>query len=123
MVKRARQRRREAVALLVLACTFFVQYALAAQPCLLANASPADAFAPVPHCHQPPAANLCLAECTAFDQTSGPSDTVVLPLPAPVATVVAVAGAHHPVDKPRPNSAAARAIGPPSYLRLCSLLL
>jgi hypothetical protein len=123
MVKRLRQYRRKAVALLVLVCSFFAQYALAAQPCLLSNASPADAFAPMPDCHQPPAGNLCLAECTELDQTSGPSDAGILPLPAPVATVAAVIGAHHSINQPPPSFVTVRTVGPPPYLRLCSLLL
>jgi len=107
----------------MLACLLFAQGALAAVPCVLPDASAADAFAPAPDCHDAPPANLCLAQCVAFDQTSSPAPTdsapptgwVIALVPAVVALEHAGAPLAH-IGRPRP-------FGPPPFRLLCSLLL
>lgn len=121
---RPRQRHRRFVSWLVLACLAFTQLAFAAQPCVTRDASATDAFAATPDCHQPPSANLCLAECTALDRTSSRADTgTVAFLPALLATLPAAQPVSCGGEGPAPAAAPVRAAGPPPYLRLCSLLL
>jgi hypothetical protein len=108
----------------LLGCLLFAQAALAALPCLSAKASATDAFAAAPaDCHEPPPANLCLAQCVASDQSSGPAPAALAPPPSWTLEVIPV------VSPPAGRTAgfdpylAARALGPPPFLRVCSLLL
>lgn len=117
-------RTRRGVALLLLACLLFTQAALAAAACVSPSASAPDAFAPASlPCHDAPPANLCLAQCTAADQSSGPASTALAPPPlAAVLEVVSVSSEPAPAVH-RHDAALVRALGPPPFRRLCSLLL
>jgi hypothetical protein len=115
---------RRSLTRLLLGCLLFAQAALAAVPCVSVEASAADAFAAAPaDCHGAPPANLCLAQCVASDQSSGPAPAALAPPPswtievAPVASVQAAAVARFD------SSLGVRALGPPPFLLLCSLLL
>ena len=108
----------------LLACLLFVQAALAALPCVSVEASAADAFAATPaDCHEPPPANLCLAQCVAWDQSSGPAPALLAPPPSWTIEVLPVAPMQAPAGARFDSSLQARALGPPPFLRLCSLLL
>ena len=120
-----RIRGRRNVARLLLACLLFTQAALAAVPCLSPAASVGDAFAAAapPVCHKAPPANLCLAQCMAADQSSGPFQAALAPPPAPTLEVAPIVLVSTPaVRRPDPHMGV-RALGPPPFLRLCSLLL
>jgi hypothetical protein len=109
---------------LVLGCLLFTQAALAVVPCVSAEASAADAFAAAAaDCHAGPPANLCLAQCVAWDQSSGPVPAALAPPPSWTIEVLSVGPMQAPAGVRFDSHLAARALGPPPFLRLCSLLL
>jgi len=122
MVMRSHQLRYRLIAALVLASALFTQLAVAVQPCL-GDGDPSVAFSPEQHCHEAPPANLCLAQCLAMDQSPGPTDAGALPCRAAIGIVAAEVGCAHRFDRPGVGATTILAIGPPSYLRLCSLRL
>lgn len=60
-----------ALARALTALLLFTQFALSAQACASAVATPATAFAQMPGCHSSnaPTSNACLAHCVSHDQT------------------------------------------------------
>ncbi len=115
---------RRSLGRLLLGCLLFAQAALAAVPCLSVEASAADAFAAAPtDCHGSPPANLCLAQCVASDQSSGPAPAALAPPPAWTIEIAPIASAQAAPAAWFGSSLGVRALGPPPFLRLCSLLL
>jgi hypothetical protein len=115
---------RRSLARLMLGCLLFTQAALAVVPCVSAGASAANAFAATaPECHDAPPPNLCLAQCVAWDQSSGPAPALLAPPPSWTIEVLPVAPMQAPAGARFDSSLQARALGPPPFLRLCSLLL
>jgi hypothetical protein len=110
------------VALLALVCMLLAQGVLAAVPCLSPQATAADAFAVMPEgCDETPSANLCLGHCTAPDQT--PAHPEVALAPPPVGAVASPPIVATQPLRPSIRRDSALAQGPPTFLRLCSLLL
>lgn len=108
---------------LLLICVLLAQGALAALPCLSPRATAADAFSAMSEgCDEAPPPNLCLAHCIAADQTSGHPE-VLLAAPAAHAFAMPPAGPRRPCRAPTLPAPRALAHGPPTFLRLCSLLL
>jgi hypothetical protein len=116
-------RRHKAVAWIILACTLFAQGALGAVPCLSPDARASDAFSAMPAgCDEAPPSNLCLAHCVAADQTYGHAQAALAP-PSSFALVPTPASGFAPPRAPVLASHRPLTRGPPSFLRLCSLLL
>lgn len=119
---------RALVARLLLGVMLFTQAALAGAACSMPGRSPAQAIAtaqamPCHHAGQEPRnANLCLADCLSFDQSSDtPQLPAMAPNPAPVLSV-ALAESVRPRIVPQ-SARLASAADPPLRILFQSFLI